>query len=106
VLHVTRKYHKSINTFQWIDILKEMKEMASNVLDVLATIAVPKVNGNGSQLPPLCMAILMNTRFKELSLVQKLTSVTLGVGGATEMVGSYCVSHLLVNGFPNRLFPK
>ena len=65
-----------------------MKERAPDVLDVLITIAVSKVKEDGSQLPPLCVAmgILMNTRFKELSLVQKLTSVVHGVGGATQMV--------------------
>jgi hypothetical protein len=87
-MRVNREKHKSINTFRWIDILKEMKDRAPDVLDVLVTIALSKLKEDGSQLPPLCMAmgILMNIRFKELSLVQKLTSVILGSGGATQKV--------------------
>ena len=85
VLRVTRKDHESINTFRWIDVLREMKERAPDVLNVQVTIAISKLKEDGSQVPRICMAmgILMNTRSQEMSLVQKLTSVTLGTGGAT-----------------------
>ena len=88
LLRVRRKDHKSINTFRWVDILREMNQTAPDVLDVLVMIAASKVKEDGSQLPPLCVAIgiLMNTRSKDLSLIQKLTSVMLGTGGATEKV--------------------
>ena len=88
LLRVRRKDHKSINTFRWVDILREMNQTAPDVLNVLVTIAASKVKEDGSQLPPLCVAIgiLMNTRSTDLSLIQKLTSVTLGTGGATKKV--------------------
>jgi hypothetical protein len=90
VLRVAREKHKSIDTFKMLDILQEMKERAPGILDVFVTIAMTKVKEDGSQVAPLCVAygILMNSRSRELSLIQKLTSVTLGFGGATKKVGN------------------
>ena len=67
-----------------------MKQHAPDVLDVLTTIAVPEIKEHtaSQKIPPLCTAygILMNTRWKELSLIQKVNGVLLGFGNATERV--------------------
>ena len=71
-----------------------MRERAPDVLDFMATVAVPKLKGNdGRQVMPLCTAygILMNVRCTELSLVQKINAVLLGVGGATKRVSEYLI---------------
>ena len=52
-----------------------MRERAPDVLDFMATAAIPKLKGNdGRQVMPFCTAygILMNVRSRELSLVQKM----------------------------------
>ena len=91
VLRVNRHDHKNMKNFQSIDILREMKERTPILLDILVTVAVRKVKDDASQLPPLCVAmgILMNTRSRELSLLQKVNSVILGSGGATKKVKWY-----------------
>jgi hypothetical protein len=71
----------------WNDIVKELKQHVPSLLDVLVTAAVPlQRNATCSEAPSLCMAysILMNQRWKELSLLQKLNTPTLGVGHATK----------------------
>lgn len=89
VLRVPSTNPKSLVEFHWENILTEMKERAPDVLDFMVAMAVPKLNGNdGRQVMPLCTAygILMNVRNRELSLVQKINSVLLGVGNATRRV--------------------
>ncbi|XP_015752924.1 PREDICTED: uncharacterized protein LOC107332688 [Acropora digitifera] len=64
-----------------------MRERSPDVLDFMATAAIPKLKGyDGRQVMPFCTAygILMNVRCRELSLVQKINAVLLGVGGATK----------------------
>ena len=66
-----------------------MKQRAPDVLDFLVTVAVPKINESAEQqIPPLCTAygVLMNSRWKELSLIQKINGIMLGFGNATERV--------------------
>lgn len=89
VLREPCKNPKSLVEFKWETILTEMKERAPDVLDFLVAMAVPKLKGNdGRQIMPLCTAygILMNVRCRELSLVQKVNAVLLGVGNATRRV--------------------
>ena len=76
-------FSKDLRDFTWESIITEMKE---RVPDVHATIAVPKVKDGQQQIAPLCIAYatLMYTRWKELSLMQKLNSIVLNVGHATE----------------------
>jgi len=71
-----------------------MKQRAPDVLDFLVTIAVPQITDSiEQQVPPLCTAygILMNSRWKELSLIQKINGILLGFGNATERV--YLAEH-------------
>lgn len=82
VLRVPSERHKNLVEFLWNNILTEMRERAPDVLDFMATVAIPKLKGNdGRQVMPLCNAygILMNVRCRELSLVQKINAVLLGV---------------------------
>jgi len=68
-----------------------MKERAPDVLDFMVAVALPKLKGNdGRQVMPICTAysILMNVRCRELSLVQKMNAVLLGVGNVTKRVRS------------------
>lgn len=68
----------------------EMSQHAPDVLDFLVTIAVPQMkrDSDQQQIPPLCTAygILMNSRWRELSLIQKVNGILLGFGNATERV--------------------
>ncbi len=71
-----------------------MKQRAPDVLDFLVAIAVPQIKQSAEQhVPPLCTAygILMNCRWKELSLIQKINGILLGFGNATERV--YLAEH-------------
>ena len=94
VPRVPSECHKNLVEFRWNNILTEMRERAPDVLDFMATVAVPKLKGNdGRQVMPLCTAygILMNVRCRELSLVQKINAVLLGVGGATKRVSEFLI---------------
>ena len=82
-------FFKDLKNFSWERVITEMKEHVPDVLDVLATIAVPNVKvSSEQQIAPLCTAygILMFTRWKELSLIQKMNTIVLSVGHATERV--------------------
>ena len=95
VLRVPSEHHKSLVEFQWHNILTEMKERAPDVLDFMVAMAVPQLKGSdGRQIMPLCTAygILMNVRCRELSLIQKMNAVLLGVGSATKRVRQYLIS--------------
>lgn len=92
VLRVGSKCYQQLVSFSWAKSLTEWQERAPDVLDTLSAIAVPD-NLSSSQradaiIPPLCTAcsILLNTRNAELSLVQKMVSVVLGLGGCNKMV--------------------
>ena len=89
ILRTPRVNHNKLaKLFNWKSILKEMKGRAPFVLDILVTTAAPKIKLDGMQVPPICTAyaILMNTRNRELSMVQKMNSVILGTGHATQKV--------------------
>ena len=92
VLHVCRKETKSsLESFTWSSVLQEMKERAPDVLDFIATISVPVVKEKENQVPPLCVAygLMMHTRWKELSLIQKIVTFILGIGHSTAKVNSF-----------------
>ena len=74
-----------------------MKERTPDVLDVLVAIASPQIKKDGEQqIAPLCTAygILLNSRWKELSLIQKINGILLGIGNATEKVLDYIILYL------------
>jgi hypothetical protein len=78
-----------LQQFNWAKLLKEMKEKVPDLLDVLTTVAVPKLRDTDqSQITTVCSVygLLMNKRWHELSLVPKMVSVILGVGHATKKV--------------------
>ncbi|KAL9977662.1 hypothetical protein ACROYT_G015091 [Oculina patagonica] len=76
----------SLENFTWESIVTEMKQRAPDVLDYLVAIAVPQKNQSGEHVPPLCTAygILMNSRWKELSLIQKINGILLVFRNATK----------------------
>ena len=88
VLRVSREQQRNLAEFKWITVLREMKERVPEVLNILMAIAVPRIKNDSSQVAPLCTAfgILMHTRNRELSLVQKLNTVVIGAGHATKKV--------------------
>ena len=62
---------------------------------IMVAMAVPQLKGSdGRQIMPLCTAygILMNVRCRELSLIQKMNAMLLGVGSATKRVRQYQTS--------------
>ena len=78
-----------------------MKERVPDVLDVLAAVAIPNVTAHedsAKQIAPLCTAygILMFTRWKELSLIQKMNSILLSIGHATELTFTTLLSCALL----------
>ena len=80
-----------LKNFSWEKVIAVMKERVPDVLDVLAAVAIPNVTAHedsAKQIAPLCTAygILMFTRWKELSLIQKMNSILLSAGRATERV--------------------
>lgn len=90
---------KSLETFSWQSIIMEMRRHAPDVLDFFATIAVPQIKKDSEQqIPPLCTAygILMHSRWKELSLIQKLNRILLGFGNATGRVFICCLVWLFL----------
>ena len=89
VIYLKMCFFKDLENFSWERVITEMKERVPDVLDVLAATAVPNVKVNSEQQSaPLCTAygILMFTRWKELSLIQKINTILLSVGHATERV--------------------
>ena len=93
VLRVGSKCYQQLISFSWAKSLTEWQERAPDVLDILSAIAVPDNYLSSPQradaiIRPLCTAcsILLNTRNAELSLVQKIVSVDLGLGGYSKMV--------------------
>ena len=88
LLRVSREKQKNLADFKWISLLNEMKDRVPDVLNILMAIATPQIKKDNSQVAPLCTAfgILMHTRNRELSLVQKLNTVVIGSGNATKKV--------------------
>jgi len=87
VIYLKMCFFKDLENFSWERVITEMKKRVPDVLDVLAAIAVPNVKVNSEQQSaPLCTAygILMFTRWKQLSLIQKINTIVLSVGHATE----------------------
>ena len=90
---VGSKCYQQLISFSWAKSLTEWQERAPDVLDTLSAIAVPDNYLSSRQradamIPLSCTAcsILLNTRNAELSLVQKMVSVVLGLGGCSKMV--------------------
>ena len=75
--------------FNWDIVLTEIKERLPDLLDVLTTVAIPKLrDAEKSQITTVCSVygMLMNKRWHELSLLPKMVSLILGVGHATKKV--------------------
>ena len=88
VMHVPMKNTKSsLEEFTWLTIIKEMKERAPDVLDFIATISVPVLKKNESQVPPVCVAygVMMHARWREHLALFKRSSPSFSVLG-TQLV--------------------
>ena len=80
---------ESLESVDWCNVMKEMKDRAPDILDFIATVAAPRLKKNvDGQVPPVCMvyAMMMNQRWQELSLVQKIATIILGVGHSSKKV--------------------
>jgi hypothetical protein len=90
VLRTPREQHKELSsTFQWNTILHEMKTRVPDLLDVLTTVSGPvREEKDSKKVPRVAMAysILMNTRNRHLTLVQKIIGVVLCAGHVTKKV--------------------
>ena len=76
---------ESLESVDWCSV---MKDRAPDILDFIATVAAPGLKKNvDGQVPPVCMvyAMMMNQRWQELSLVEKIARI-LGVGHSSKMV--------------------
>lgn len=69
-----------------------MSQHAPDVLDFLVTIVVTATDEkrfratNSTFMTCVAYGILMNSRWRELSLIQKVNSILLGFGNATDRV--------------------
>ena len=82
---------KSLESLEWSKVLSEMKERVPDVLDFIATIATPRLKKNvDDQVPPVCViySMMMNQRWQELSLVQKIATIILGIGHSSKKASS------------------
>ena len=73
----------------WCSVMHEMKESAPDVMDFIATVATPRLKKNvDEQVPPVCMiyAMMMNKRWQELSLIQTIATIILGIGHSNKKV--------------------
>ncbi len=89
VLHVTRKdMKKQLEEFTWTKVLAEMRERALDVLDFLCAISIPTLKDTDKQVAPLCVTygILLNNRWREINLIQKVITTLFGVGNCTAKV--------------------
>ena len=80
---------EALESVEWCSVMTEMKERAPDVLDFIATVAAPKLKRNvEDQVPPVCMiyGMMMNQRWQELSLIQKIATVILGIGHSSKKV--------------------
>ena len=69
--------------------MREMKERAPDVLDLISTVATPRLKINvDDQVATICMvySMMMNQRWQELSLMQKIATVILGIGHSSKKV--------------------
>ena len=67
----------------------ELHERVPELLDFLVTVALPRGNKcEEKNIPALCEAcgILMNIRWQEFSLIQKVNIILLGIGHTTAWV--------------------
>lgn len=121
VLRVGTKCYQQLISFSWAKSLTEWRVRAPDVLDTLSAIAVPEnylssPKRGDAIIPPLCTAcsILLNSRNAELSLLQNMVSVVLGLGGCSKMYDlklltsillllSLCFNSLLYFSFFNNL---
>lgn len=98
ILHVSRQDTKaSLENFNWLGIMEEMKTRAPDLLDFIATVSVPVVKEKGNQIPPVCVAyaVMMHTHWRELSLVQKVMTFILGIGHSTSKVNQSTVARII-----------
>ena len=80
---------EALESVEWCNVMKEMKNRAPDILDFIATVAAPRLKKNvDAQVPPVCMgyAMMMNQRWQELSLVRKIATIILGVGHSSKKV--------------------
>lgn len=98
ILHVSRQDTKaSLENFNWLGIMEEMKTRAPDLLDFIATVSVPVVKEKGNQISPVCVAyaVMMHTRWRELSLVQKVMTFILGIGHSSSKVNQYTLARII-----------
>ena len=88
VLLMTRKDNEEIKNFSRLKIMKEMEERAPDLLDFIRVATALKVHDDGREVAPICMiySLMMHSRWRELSLCQKIVAVILGIGHALERV--------------------
>lgn len=93
ILRVGSKSYKELFSFKWAKLLSEWEEKAPDVLDAVSAVAVTenalrKSHRADALIPPICTAvsILLNARDEKMSLMQKLVSVIVGIGGCSKMV--------------------
>ena len=86
-----RKRITAAESFSWEEVLEEMRERAPEVLDFISTISIPINKERADQVTPECVTcgLMMHTRWRELSLIQKVMNFILGIGRSTSKVNVF-----------------
>lgn len=79
---------EALEGVKWSNIMQEIKHRAADVLNFIATVATPRIKRNvDEQVPPVCMMYsMMNQKWQELSLIQKIATIILGIGHRNKKV--------------------
>lgn len=80
---------EALEGVNWYGVMMEMKDRAPDVLEFIATVATPRLKKKvEEQVPPVCMiyAMMMNQRWQEFSLIQKIATIILGIGHSNKKV--------------------
>ncbi len=85
--------------FDWQKLISEMSSHCPLLFQVAQTVIGCTPKENIEKIAPrlgLCYAVMMQTRKRELSLVQRLNMILLAEGNAKKKVNSYCFPHVHV----------
>ena len=100
ILRAGSKSYQELASFKWAKLLLEWEERAPDVLDAVTAVAVPDNAFSQPQkadalIPPICTALstLFGVRNGELSLVKKLITVVVGLGGCSKVVCTLIQCH-------------
>ena len=89
----------SLISFDWKQVMEEINSNCPELLDLLVTIGFPKSfqidakEDDVGRRIAVCYGILMQSRRKDLSLMQRMLTAVLTEGGASKKVSIVCYKY-------------